>query len=145
MDGSVKIRLAAMEDVPALAELSGQLGYQANLEEMEERLEAMSDYFSHAVFVAEVDGKVVGWIHGFARHLLLVGSHIEIGGLVVDKDHRNHKIGEKLLEAIEGWAEELGVETVYVASNHVREDAHRFYLAHGYEHYKTSFKFRKHI
>jgi GNAT superfamily N-acetyltransferase len=145
MDNIVKIRLALKDDIPALAILSGQLGYPASPEEMEERLDAISDYFSHAVFVAEINGKVVGWIHGFARQMLLVGDHIEIGGLVVDEDHRSQKIGEQLLEAIEGWAEELGVETVYVASNQTRKDAHRFYLAHGYEHYKTSFKFRKHI
>jgi N-acetylglutamate synthase-like GNAT family acetyltransferase len=145
MDKLPNIRLAKKEDIPALADLSDQLGYPVTLEEMEKRLEAMSDYFVHAVFVAEVDGKVVGWVHGFARQTLLVEDHIELGGLVVDKDHRNQKIGEGLLKAIEAWAEELGVNAVYVASNQIREDAHRFYLDHGYEHFKTSFKFRKHI
>ena len=145
MDPEILIRLANKEDIPALVELSGQLGYPTSQEEMTERLEDMSDYFRHAIYVAEVEGKVVGWIHGFARTLLMVSKHIEVGGLVVDEDHRNHKIGEKLMEAIEAWAEELGADWVYVASNQIREDAHRFYLQHGYEHYKTSFKFRKHI
>jgi GNAT superfamily N-acetyltransferase len=135
-----------MADVPALTKLSAQLGYPASEEVTQARLETLLSEREHALLVAEADeGQVVGWAHGLARKLLIHDPHIEIGGLVVDEAHRGRGIGEKLLAGIEEWARERGIEAVFLRSNIVREEAHKFYEKVGYEMTKTSKIFWKEL
>ncbi len=51
--------------------------------------------------------------------------------------------GAKLLQAAEEWARKRGCKGMNVRSNVIRERAHKFYEANGYEHYKTQKAFRK--
>ena len=67
----------------------------------------------------------------------------EIGGLVVDEDHRCCGVGRLLMQQAEQWAREKGCSEVYLRSNVVREGAHAFYEGIGYSSAKTSMAFRK--
>lgn len=109
-------------------------------------MEAILSEGEHILLVAETgEREIVGWAHGFIRVLLIHDAHIEIGGLVVDADHRGMGIGEKLLAGIEDWARGMEVRAVYLRSNIIREEAHHFYEQAGYEMTKTSKIFWKEL
>ena len=66
----VVVRKAKSTDATRVAELSGILGYPVDRETMQRRLERLDGREEHVIFVGEISGKVVGWIHGAERELL---------------------------------------------------------------------------
>jgi GNAT superfamily N-acetyltransferase len=147
LDGleNVKIRRARLSDAARLAELSGQLGYPAKRGEILQRMKRMRPAARHAIFVAESEKLVTGWLHVSVTPLLEVALRAEVNGLVVDETQRSAGTGAKLLQAAERWAAEKGCKSMSVRSNVIRERAHEFYLRNGYEHYKTQKTFRKYL
>jgi len=142
-DAAVSIRRVCAEDSEAVAELNGQLGYPGSVEEVRGRLSAIEKVGTQAVFVACLDGEVVGWIDvAIALHLQST-PYALIGGLVVKEGLRGMRIGKRLCVQAEAWAREHGVQVVRVTSRSTREDAHRFYLRDGYTDVKTSRVFEK--
>ncbi|MEJ2735572.1 MAG: GNAT family N-acetyltransferase [Anaerolineae bacterium] len=145
-DEVIAIRTATGTDVHRLAMLCGQLGYPSTSAQVRQRLDELQQNEDQVVFVAEeVGGQVVGWVQVFGRQLLVVDRHAELGGLVVDEGHRGLGVGARLMERAEDWARARGCETLYVRSNVVREDAHRFYEVIGYNQIKTSRVFLKEL
>ena len=135
------IRHALPDDAEALANLSSELGYPTPADVMRGRIVDLT--LEHAVFVAEVDRRVVGWIDvGLSFHLQS-GLRAEIGGLVVLAESRRQGIGRQLLIRAEQWARENGMNEVLLRSNNKRADAHRFYLRENYNQTKTSAVFLK--
>jgi GNAT superfamily N-acetyltransferase len=132
-----------MKDAERAAELSTQLGYPTTAKEMLRRLAQVLQLEDHAVYVAESDGRVVGWGHVCVRPLVQVDRAAEIEGLVVDEVCRGQGIGRLLIRQIERWVREKGCNTIYVRSNIIRERAHGFYQGLGHENIKTSLTFRK--
>ena len=145
MANVVFIRIAQKEDLPTLLALSTQLGYPVLQGEFAARLDRVLSLPDHTILVAETGGRVVGWVHGMLRYLLVEETQVFIGGLVVNEAHRNQRIGEKLMAAIEEWGRGLGAGEVCVYSNVIRERAHKFYERIGYESLKTSKVFKKKI
>jgi len=145
LDGlqKLKIRRARPSDAARLAELSGQLGYPATSQEIVQRMKRMRPAARYAVFVAESEKLVTGWLHVSVTPLLEVPLRAEVNGLVVDETQRSAGTGAKLLQAAERWAAKKGCKSMSVRSNVLRERAHEFYVRNGYEHYKTQKAFRK--
>ena len=141
--GSLRIRRARAQDAARLAELSGQLGYPASRQEILQRMKRMRPVTQQAIFVAEWETGVTGWLHVSVTPLLEEPLRAEVNGLVVDESQRSLGAGAKLLEAAESWAAKKGCKGMSVRSNVVRDRAHSFYLRNGYEHYKTQKAFRK--
>lgn len=139
----MRIRRARKTDSLRIAELSAQLGYPATGQEIVQRMERMRPAALHAVFVAESEKLVTGWLHVSVTPLLEVPLRAEVNGLVVDEKRRSAGSGAELLQAAERWAANKGCKSVSVRSNVIRERAHEFYLRNGYEHYKTQKAFRK--
>ena len=137
------VRIATAADAEGVAQLSGQLGYPTTAEETVERLRSVSRYSEHAVFVAEANGKLVGWVHVFMRPSLTTEHSAEIAGLVVDEHCRGRGIGQALMSQAERWAMEQGCRMVTLRSNLKRLRAHAFYERLGYETVKISKSFRK--
>ena len=137
------IRRARLSDAVRLAELSTQLGYPATGQEIVQRMKRMRPAAVNAVFVAESEQQITGWLHVSVTPLLEVPLRAEVNGLVVDEKRRSAGTGRKLLQVAERWAAERGCKSVSVRSNVIRERAHEFYLRNGYEHYKTQKAFRK--
>jgi GNAT superfamily N-acetyltransferase len=140
---NMRIRRARKTDSLRIAELSAQLGYPATGQEIVQRMERMRPAALHAVFVAESEKLVTGWLHVSVTPLLEVPLRAEVNGLVVDEKRRSAGSGAELLQAAERWAAKKGCKSVSVRSNVIRERAHEFYLRNGYEHYKTQKAFRK--
>ena len=137
------VRRAKATDAAGVAELSGILGYPVDRETMQRRLERSGGRDEHVVFVAEIGGKVVGWIHGAEHEFLVAGRVGEICGLVVAEGQRTNGVGRRLVEAVEQWARGRGLEQVSVRSNVARLESHPFYEKVGYTRLKTQHAYRK--
>ncbi|MDJ0924489.1 MAG: GNAT family N-acetyltransferase [Acidimicrobiia bacterium] len=135
---ALAVRPMRAEDVPTVAALTVQLGYDVTTAEVAERFELVVGDQQAVAFVAEESSLIVGWIHALDRVLFQERRVLEIGGLVVDDERRGEGIGGQLVDAISEWARRQGHTTLYVRSNVVRDGAHDFYPALGFVHQKTS-------
>jgi GNAT superfamily N-acetyltransferase len=141
---SVLVRVISHADAAAVAELSGELGYEASVAEISERIGfLLSQGKSQTAFVACVGDEVLGWIEASVVHHLQSPVHALIGGLVVKDGVRGLGVGKRLCAEVERWSRERGVAVVRVTSRSTREAAHRFYLRDGYRQTKTSAVFEK--
>lgn len=142
----MKIRSANLADIPAIVDLSDQLGYPANDEQVSGRLTEILAKPEHQVWVAELEsGSVAGWVHVMRTVWLEIDPFAEIGGLVVDSASRSQGIGKDLLEQAEKWALDNGLTSLRVRSNVVRSRAHHFYVEAGYSIIKSQHVFEKNL
>jgi GNAT superfamily N-acetyltransferase len=121
------IRDAAAGDADALARLLGELGYPTDAGTVASRLERLA-IVGDRIFVAEVDGEVVGLAH------LQVTPAIEydqptgkIGALVVAESRRRSGIGRALVAAVETEARVRNCVVLFLTTSDRRDDAHAFY------------------
>ena len=77
----IVVRRAASADAARLAELSEILGYPVASSSLSSRLERLLARTDDAVFVAEAESGVVGWIHGAEQELLESGR----GKVIVER------------------------------------------------------------
>jgi GNAT superfamily N-acetyltransferase len=141
----VTIRKAHVTDAARVAELSEVLGYPVEPEVIRHRLKRLlAKPPDHVVFVAEASPKlVVDWTHAAEQDILEVGRVCEIVGLVVAADRRGEGIGRCLVERIERWASERGLEQVSVRSNIARTESYPFNERAGYMRVKTQHAYHK--
>jgi len=96
----------------------------------------------HEILVVEVEGEVVG----VCQLLILQHFHhaggrcAELEAVFVRADQRGKGAGAALIGEAERLAREAGCYRLQLTSNKVRHDAHRFYLAHGYQASHEGFK-----
>jgi len=140
---SIDLRPARLTDAAAFANLATQLGYPSSPRQVERRLAAVVNDPKHLILAALLGDQVVGWAHAYVCCLVESDTFAELRGLVVDASHRGKGLGAKLLEKVEDWARQKGCGTVSVRSNIIRQEAHKFYLARGYDQIKTQHSFRK--
>jgi GNAT superfamily N-acetyltransferase len=139
------IRPASPADVDRLAALAGQLGYPSTPVQIEKRLRAIADDSGHAVFVAEQNGAVAGYLDVFVLRTVESEPRAEVAGLVVDENVRSLGVGRRLMEHAEEWARAQGCNLVSLRSNVIRARAHAFYERLGYTLVKTQKAFRKQL
>ena len=137
------VREAALADAARIADLATQLGYPSTTEQVLARLRTLPQDGTHAVYVAENDAGVIGWVHVFELLPVCHNRVAEVAGLVVDASCRASGVGKRLMDAAENWAREKGLDTVVLRSNVIREAAHKFYENLGYTRIKTQHAFRK--
>ena len=138
-----KIRRAGPLDAAALAALIGQLGYEASENEVAERLAAMQAE-GREVFVAELDGAVVGCLSTSVMHVLHRPAPVgRISMMVIDEAVRSRGIGAALVRVAEEALAAQGCYIVEITSNARRTEAHRFYERLGYE--RTSVRLAKEL
>ena len=137
------IRKILPSDAASAARLSGELGYPATPEVMQQRIIQLANCPNREVYVACAGPAVVGWIDVGVTHHLQSEPYVEIGGLVVAEGARSKGIGALLLSFAEDWAREHGVRRMVVRSRISRERAHAFYERTGYTRSKTSAVFEK--
>jgi GNAT superfamily N-acetyltransferase len=94
------------------------------------------------VLVADADGEVVGICQVMVfPHFQRTGSWCaELESVHVRSDIRSQGVGAKLLAAAEELARREGCYRMQLTSRNVREDAHRFYTANGFELTSQGFK-----
>jgi GNAT superfamily N-acetyltransferase len=139
------IRDAHVSDAPEIAQLTNQLGYVADSVVIAGRLARLGRQRDQVVFVAVLEGKVVGWIQAHASDALESGYRAEIVGLVISEAFRRRGIGRALVQHAEQWASGIGAEAFVVRSNAKRVESHSFYPAVGYSFSKTQAVYRKYL
>lgn len=139
------IREAKITDYIELQKLSFEdLGYECDAELVKTRLENL-DSNNECVFVADVNGEVVGYVHIIKFNTLYYKSMANIQGMVVSKEYQRKGYGKELMNAAENWARERNIEMVRLNSGFVRPEAHEFYRAIGYHNEKEQIRFMKQL
>lgn len=133
----VTVRPMRQEDLNRVADLSGQLGYPVAVHVLQTRFSQIAADPGQALFVAQSNGRLVGWTHVHPHWTLEEEPNAEIVGLVVDEQARRTGAGRALVEEVEGWARQHGFRRIRVRSNVVRQEAHHFYPALGFTRFKT--------
>jgi GNAT superfamily N-acetyltransferase len=144
---AVEIRPIERGDVPAAVALL----IDGSLAPAFERSERPDDYWGAVqesrrqrgdVLVAEKDGEVVGvcQVVIFQHFQHAGGWCCELESVHVRSDCRSQGIGAQLLASAEALARDRGCYRVQLTSRNVRDDAHRFYLANGYDQTSQGFK-----
>jgi GNAT superfamily N-acetyltransferase len=142
----MRIRPFSLLDASEMAALASQLGYPVEDENARTYLHGIEQDANHTLLVAESDsGSIIGWIHVFRTRRAFTSPHAEIGGLVVDEDHRGMGVGRSLLEESERWARREECSTLLIRSNVVRGRARDFYQGAGYSLLKQQNVFKKEL
>ncbi|MDE6131809.1 MAG: GNAT family N-acetyltransferase [Oscillospiraceae bacterium] len=141
----MNIRKADISDAPAICKIcTDDLGYKCSEKLVLNRLKNI-DGNREAVFAAEIDDTVVGYIHAEIYNTLYFQSMINILGLAVSLDYRRQGIGRALLSCAENWAKEHGINIIRLNSSNSRKEAHEFYRAMGYDDEKLQVRFLKNL
>lgn len=144
----VKIEVAKIEDVSAIAEIANQTGKKheeilpnyfkpSNAEGQKGFLqEAIKSQYSE-VFKAICDGKIVGYLVLYVwdqpAEYFVYPEYGFIGSLGVDEKYRNQGIGTSLIKAAEDWCKEHNIGAIDMDVFVFNKDAERLYANLGYE------------
>lgn len=127
------IREAVTGDCKDICRLNEEgLGYDYPAEKTKDKLQVILNLPTDKIFVAEHEGKIVGYIHLSSYECTYCDSLKNIMALVVDEAYRKMGIGRGLIQTAEEWAKESGSGGIRLVSGYNRTIAHQFYLACGY-------------
>ncbi len=135
----VRIRPLREHDLDAVMLLHRELGwnpaFRADGSTLRGRLTALSAGDNALLLVAELAGKVVGYIHGeVVTYLLFAGREMLVTELFVRSEHRSKGVGRALMAAIEAEAVRHKCFRISVLNSRERESYKRgFYPSLGYE------------
>jgi len=131
----IVVRAYSCDDLEAVVELVGDLGYPTSSGQMRKRMEAISSHPDYATLVAECEGQVAGMIglrlaFGYEHD----GHVVQITALVVKASFRGRGAGKELIRHAENWAREKRAAAIVLTSGNrpEREAAHRFYRYMGF-------------
>ncbi|MBO6764515.1 GNAT family N-acetyltransferase [Maricaulis sp.] len=141
----IRIRSLNEDDAARMCELNRQLGYEAGVPEMKQRMKQLATTGGHWLRGAQIADTLAGFIHFYQRPSIETGAGLVVQSLLVDAAIRGRGLGRILLGEAETMARELGLASVGLASRVEREDAHAFYIRQGYAVTATSRYFRKAI
>jgi GNAT superfamily N-acetyltransferase len=136
-------RQMTVEDMPQVARLCGQLGFETSETELVDRFAAIHAHRGHVAFVAESAGAIVGWVHAYLAPSLLSEATTEIGGMVVNDANRRKGVGSALMREAEAWALEHGCTSMLLATRTQRQGAKDFYESLGFAAEFTTYFMRK--
>jgi ribosomal protein S18 acetylase RimI-like enzyme len=93
---------------------------------------------STAVFVAELEGNIVGFVHAIVRDaadipILVPRRFAIIDGIVVRSKYKKRGIGRMLMKGIEEWIKEKGASSIELNVYEFNEEAITFYESLGYK------------
>jgi len=145
------IRPLKPNDIADIMQLHRELGwnpaFKADGSTLKQRLEALITEESALLLVAELKGKVVGYIHGkTVTYLLFAGREMLVSELFVMESVRGHGVGKALLSAIESEAVTQKCFRISVLNSRERESYKRgFYPSLGYEERPHTANFTKRL
>lgn len=148
---STIIRPLRPSDIADIMQLHRELGwnpaFKADGSTLKQRLEALITGESALLLVAELKGKVVGYIHGeMVNYLLFAGREMLVSELFVMEGVRGRGVGKALLSAIESEAVSQKCFRISVLNSRERESYKRgFYPSLGYEERPHTANFTKRL
>ncbi len=139
------IRNVLPSDYEDISELNMQLGYSNPKEKVKGRIEHILTNTRDIILVAEIHGKIIGYIHASPYELLFNDSLLNLLGFVVKQDHRGTGVGHRLITELESVAKKSGFSGIRLTSGSDRTEAHKFYNNHGYLFKKDQKNFTKYF
>lgn len=141
----LKLRVAGRSDLPTILTLYAQPdmddGRILDIGAAEKIFERMTKYPDYALYVGEMDGKVVS-----SYALLIMDNLGHLGSpsaivedVVVAPDLQGRGVGRTMIAHALGIARERGCYKLALSSNKRRTEAHRFYEGLGFERHGYSF------
>lgn len=140
---ALAIRPANTADLSQLVDLLEQLGYPSTPDQLTLRLARIGQHPDHRLLVSEGPSGISGLCHLQRIDLLASDGYAEVQALVVDAAHRRQGVGRALLQEAASQARAMGASRIRLRSGLHREEAHRFYLAQGYERNRPSYAFER--
>ena len=136
------LREANIGGSAALCEMNRRsLGYDFPLEDTKRRLAEVLAKPGNKIFVAEVNGRAVGYIHLADYDCICAEPMQNLLGFAVLPEYQKRGVGSALLSHAESWAKAQGFAGIRLNSGSGREEAHAFYIRKGY----TLRKLQKHF
>jgi len=140
------IRKATQGDLPTILELYSvfepENAPRFNLLDAERIFSKINGYPNYAIYIAELDEKIVGT---FA--LLIMDNLAHLGkpegiveNVVVHPQTQGHGVGKIMMKRAMEICTEAGCYKFVLSSNLIREQAHKFYESLGFEKYGYSFR-----
>ena len=145
------IRPLKPSDIADVMQLHRELGwnpaFKADGSTLKQRLESLITEDDALLLVAEVNGQVVGYIHGeIVTYLLFAGREMLVSELFVKEKARAAGVGKALLAAIEAQAVQRKCFRISVLNSRERESYKRgFYPSLGYEERSQTANFTKRL
>jgi predicted N-acetyltransferase YhbS len=145
------IRPLKPNDIADIMQLHRELGwnpaFKADGSTLKQRLEALITGENALLLVAELKGKVVGYIHGeIVTYLLFAGREMLVSELFVRENVRGRGVGKALLNTIESEAVNQKCFRISVLNSRERESYKRgFYPSLGYEERTHTANFTKRL
>ena len=141
-----EIRECLLMDADQIYELNcSEMGYDYPKEETRQRIKDILASEHDKIYVAELDGSVVGYVHANDYNLIYAPAMKNIMGIAVSNKHKRIGIGNALLTAAEAWAKADGAKGVRLVSGETRKEAHMFYEWCGYTGGKHQLNFKKYF
>ena len=147
---SPRIREARAEDLEAIVRLHeddalgshGDAWLPENCDAYEAAFAAIAGSRDNTLYVAELDGRVVGTFQlTFIPNLTGRGAlRVKIESVKVEADLRSRGIGARMMAFAEAQARSRGARLLELSSNKDRGDAHRFYERLGFARSHEGFK-----
>lgn len=140
------VRSGDEADLPAVLALYGQPDFNGDnvltLDEAEDQFERLGGYPDYALYVAELDGSIVGTFCLLAvDNLARRGTPFAvIENVVVASARQGEGIGRDMLRAAFRLAQEKGCYKAILASSIHNTGAHAFYDSLGFERHGVSFR-----
>ena len=147
----ITIRPLKPSDIANIMQLHRELGwnpaFKADGSTLKQRLEALITGENALLLVANLPGKVVGYIHGeIVTYLLFAGREMLVSELFVMESARGRGVGKALLSAIESEAVTQKCFRISVLNSRQRESYKRgFYPSLGYEERPHTANFTKRL
>lgn len=128
------IRDASLEDANIVAVLMNDLGYQVASATISEKIAAFRTSPTDAVFVAILEGCIVGVTSLHALPMFHRSGNLgRITSLVVDSKARGKGVGTALVDRSDEWFAWKDCVKIEVTSGDHRIDAHLFYHRRGFQ------------
>ena len=144
-DVDLSIRVANADDSIAITKIcKDDLGYDCDEQLVKRKLEAINQE-RECVFVAQLNGRVVGFIHVEIYDVLYHESMINVLGLAVSGDVRRKGVGTALMTMTQEYALQNGINEIRLNSGFSRNDAHEFYRKMEFDNEKTQLRFMKKV
>lgn len=147
----ITLRPLTPSDIADIMQLHRELGwnpaFKADGSTLKQRLEALITEDDALLLVAEMNGQVVGYIHGeIVTYLLFAGREMLVSELFVKEKARGAGVGKALLGAIEAQAVQRKCFRISVLNSRERESYKRgFYPSLGYEERSQTANFTKRL
>ena len=141
---SFEIRECVLADAESIFELNrSEMGYDYSLEKTKQNIKELLLSAHDKIYVAVVDGIVVGYVHANDYKLIYAPAMKNIMGIAVSSKYKRMGIGKELLAEVEAWAKADGAKGVRLVSGATRKEAHMFYERCGYSGGKQQVNFKK--